>query len=139
MPPLVRVPNEIAACSRPCYAEASESTPADQLTPNRFQHEFSYNPDGTRDVELECPCGDGYLTVTVAEDSKVTKCVTFGCGKGCEQNYANGKYDEAISAAINEAQRKEDEGPTQEQLERLYDTAGGSDSAHVMREARKLK
>lgn len=141
MPPLVRVPKSVAGTAFPCYAEASESTPAEALVPNRFQHQFSYNPDGTRDVELECPCGDGYLTVTVNEKQKVLKLTTFGCGASCENNYANGQYDEAVGAAIAEAQRVEDEGPTEEQLERLYDTngSGSSDLIHRMAEARKLK
>lgn len=141
MTPRVRVPKTVAGGSIPCYADASQSTPVEQLEPSNFPNEFSYLPDGLRELEMECPCGDGYLTLTVDEKQKVLKLTTFGCGKDCETKYENGDYDAAILAAVAEAQKIEDAGPTERQLQYLYDTAGSGadDASHVMREARKLK
>jgi hypothetical protein len=101
---------------------------------------YAYNPDGTRDLEYQCPtCDGGTVTLTLRPDRSIVKAITDGCTRACESGYANGYHDEVIQAAIAAADRIEANGPTETQLERLYDTAGGIDYDHRMAEARKYK
>jgi hypothetical protein len=110
---------------------------------------YSYHwPRGSvsmlRDLSFQCPaCGEGEWTVTLDSDGEVVGSPVIDCGAGtrCENCYVNGQHADALAAAIQAADRLEANGPTEEQLESMYDTAAPSaaERQHQLREARRMR
>lgn len=81
-----------------------------------------------RELDVDCPCGEGVLTLILDERRQVRRWEVNCRGKHCGHRYANGEYADAIKVAIAAADKAEAEGPTEAQLSALYDTANSSEA-----------
>jgi hypothetical protein len=101
---------------------------------------FDYDITGGRSIGLDCPCCDGgWLEVEVKDNKTIGRIVRHGCPESCETDIANGKADEAILAAIAEADQLEQDTDWSEAWERRAAGSDSSDLLHIQREAQGLK
>lgn len=113
--------------------------------PESYSYSMRRTSDAlVREVTLDCPtCHGGVITLEIAEDRKnVLAASHFDCAPNCSVLRYNGAHDTAIAAAIAYANRIEEDGPTESQLESLYATDGvGAAERHELaaREARRFK
>jgi hypothetical protein len=95
-----------------------------------------------RDLSFPCPvCGEGDWTLTLDADGNEVGSPTIDCEAtpACEATYSEGRYGDALDAAIAAADKAEADGPSDDEWARYMAGANVGDAVHRLQEARRLK